>query len=69
LLFPQEEMEEEKSIEPQNINLVHTSRTEMMENKNKPIKNVFGSLEEEEEEERLKELRKVELPKIGSAAR
>jgi len=68
LLFPQEEMEEEKSIEPQNINIVHTSRAEMMEN-NKPIKNVFGSLEEEEEEERLKELRKVELPKIGSAAR
>jgi len=68
LLFPQEEMEEEKSIEPQNINLVHTSRAEMMEN-NKQIKNVFGSLEEEEEEERLKELRKVELPKIGSAAR
>jgi len=61
-------MEEEKSIEPQNINLVHTSRAEMMEN-NKQIKNVFGSLEEEEEEERLKELRKVELPKIGSAAR
>ena len=68
MLFPQEEMEEEKSIEPQNINIVHTSRAEMMEN-NKPIKNVFGSLEEEEEEERLKELRKVELPKIGSAAR
>ena len=68
MLFPQEEMEEEKSIEPQNINLVHTSRAEMMEN-NKQIKNVFGSLEEEEEEERLKELRKVELPKIGSAAR
>lgn len=61
-------MEEEKIIEPQNINKVHTSRAEMMENK-KPIKNVFGSLEEEEEEERLKELRKVELPKIGSAAR
>lgn len=47
------------------MNELHSSRTNMIGDK--VAKNVFGSLEEEEEEERLKELRKVELPKIGAA--
>ncbi|EAR88233.2 RNA recognition motif protein (macronuclear) [Tetrahymena thermophila SB210] len=62
-------MEEEYQEPVANINEYHSSRAMQIESDNKDpsIKQIFGNLDEEEEEERQRNLRKTELPKIGHA--